>query len=107
MAVGEDRRREEIPGTWCLFSESSGCCRAHPATCFGTVSAGGSAILAVLCLMLGTLIAACLAYLGAELAQRPSEVTSPGHKGGSRAADLGAIHVERDAARHHLDIVFM
>lgn len=76
-------------------------------TLFGTAPAGSSAILTVLCLMRGALVTTCLAHLGAELAKRSSGITFPSHEGGSRTADLGAIHVERDTARHHLDIVFV
>jgi hypothetical protein len=97
---------KKSPGTGCLFSKSLGC-RAHPATLFGTAPAEGSAILAVLCLMLGALVTARLAHLGTELAKRSSEITAPSHEGGSQTTNLGAVHVERDTARHHLDVVFM
>jgi len=61
----------------------------------------------VLYLMLGALVTACLAHLGTKLAKRSCEITTPGHEGSSETADLGAIHVERNAARHHFDVVFM
>lgn len=97
---------KKSPGTECPFGGFLGC-GPHAAALFDTAPAGGSAILAVLCLMLGALVIACLAYLGTELAKRSREITAPGHEGGSQTADLGAIHVEGNAARHHFDVVFI
>ena len=58
-------------------------------------------------LVLGALVTARLADLGAKLAERSGEFAAPGHEGGSQATDLCAVHVECDAARHHLDVVFL
>jgi hypothetical protein len=103
MRTGAGRKS---PGTGWIFNETLGCHR-HPAALFSTAPAGSSAILAVLCLMLGALVTACLAHFGTKLAKRPSEITFPSHEGGSQTADLGTIHVERNATRHHLDVVFV
>ena len=45
-----------------------------------------------------------LANLGAQLAQRLGEITAASLAGGGHATDGGAVHVERNAARHHLHV---
>jgi hypothetical protein len=86
---------------------SGGCHRSHAATLFGTTTACGRAVLAMLHLMLAALIAARLAHLGANLTERRSEPAAPCHERSSHAADVRAVHVERDTSRHHLHVVFL
>jgi hypothetical protein len=49
-------------------------------------------------------LAAGLANLRAELADRTGELTAAGHRRSGKAADLRAVHVERDAAGHLPDV---
>jgi hypothetical protein len=79
----------------------------HAMAFFGAPLASRSAFLAVASLMLAALIAAGLANVGAELANLFGEFTAACHVGGRHAADLRAIHVERNTACHHLDILFL
>ena len=104
--IDENRHREDIVSARCLVNQSSSC-RRHPAALFGTAPAGGGAILAVLRLVLGAFVAACLAYLSANLAKRFRKLAAPRHIARSQSADLGTVHVERNAARHHLDVIFL
>jgi hypothetical protein len=59
--------------------------------------------------MLGIVLAALpgagRADLGALAAQRLRKRARACHEAGREAADLGAVHVQRNAARHHLDIL--
>lgn len=52
-------------------------------------------------------VAACLANLRAKLANRFGEFAAASHVSRCHAANLCAIHIERDAARHHFYIVFL
>lgn len=58
-------------------------------------------------LVLRALLAAGLADLCTELADLPGEFTASRHVGSGHPADGGAIDIERDAPRHHLDVVFL
>ena len=59
------------------------------------------------CLVLAAFLAASLAYIGAGFAHCRSEFAAAAHEGGSRAAYLRAIHIERDATRHHFHVLFL
>tara|TARA_B100001105_G_C22399454_1_gene448590 strand:+ start:804 stop:1118 length:315 start_codon:yes stop_codon:yes gene_type:complete len=65
------------------------------------------ALLAVVMLVPATLVATRLADLRAQLAQLLGEVAAPGHVASRQAADCGAVHVQRDASRHHLDVLLL
>lgn len=69
--------------------------------------AGFCAFLAMTHFMLGAFIAASLADIGAELAQRLGELAASCHVRSSHAADLRAIHVQRNAAGHHFYILLL
>ena len=63
-------------------------------------------MLAVIHWMLSTFVGAGLADVGAQGAELGRELTAARHEARRQAADLGAVDVGRNAARHHLDIVF-
>jgi len=55
---------------------------------------------AMLCLEFGALIGACIADFRASLAYGADHLAAPRHAGDSKAADLCAIHIQLDTARH-------
>lgn len=57
--------------------------------------------------VLGALVTAGFADLRAELAKLPDEVAPARHVAGGEAADRSAVHIERDAARHHLYVLLL
>src|SRR3569833_2792802 len=65
------------------------------------------AILAMLHLMLGALVSAGIADFGAKLTQDVGEFAIPRHVAGRHSADLRAIHVQCDAARHNLHVLLL
>jgi hypothetical protein len=58
-------------------------------------------------LMLGAFVAADLADFRANPAGLLGELAAPRHITGGEPTDGGTVNVEPDAARHHLDIVFL
>ena len=62
------------------------------------------ALLAVFVLVLGALVAARLAHVRAGAADLFCQFAAARHVAGGKAADRGAVHVEGNAARHHLDV---
>jgi hypothetical protein len=71
----------------------------------GATPAGFRALPTVLHLgVLGAFLRACLAYVGARFTDRLSELAPPRHVRRRHPADLGTVHIERDAARHALHI---
>ena len=87
-----------LPGTACrsLARHLSAGLRAAPT--------GLGALLAVVRRMAFAFLAAGLANLRADLANRASELTAARHHRSGQAADLRAVHVERDAAGHLPDV---
>jgi hypothetical protein len=59
------------------------------------------------CLVLAAFVTTCLTNVGAYLANRISKVAVPRHQGRRHAANLRTVHVERNTARHHLDVLFL
>jgi len=80
--------------------------RAHLPACRGAVATGLRATLAVVHLVLTAFLGAGRADVGAQGAELGRELTAARHEARRQAADLGAVDVRRNAARHHLDIVF-
>jgi hypothetical protein len=70
-------------------------------------AASGSALLAVVVLVLATLIGALLANLNAFFKYMLGMIGAAGNEGGGKATDVGAVAVEADAGHHHLNIVFV
>jgi len=52
-------------------------------------------------------LAARHAYLCAQATNGPCVGAVPGHIGGRHSANGGAIHVETNTLRHHLDVVLL
>ena len=88
---------------WFPFEILSG----HSATFFSAAPTGLSALLAVVRLVLSTLFATGLTDLRTQSANTLGELAVSCHKGRGHATDLGAVHVKRNAPRHHLYIVFL
>jgi hypothetical protein len=80
---------------------------AHAAALFGTAAACFSAGAAVVGFVLGALLAAGLADVSAQGADRLYVFTATSHGRRGQLADCGAIHVERNAPRHHLDVLLL
>jgi hypothetical protein len=64
-------------------------------------------VLAMLRRMPPAFLGTSLTHLRAERARRLRMGTAPRDQGGDQRAGFGAIHVERDAARHHLHVFFL
>jgi hypothetical protein len=79
----------------------------HPPAFLSTPAACLGAPLAVVVLVLAALLATRVADLRTQLAQLLGEVAAPGHVTSRQAADCGAVHVERDTSRHHLDVLLL
>lgn len=90
-------------GSWSFCSGDGG----HLAALFGTLVAGLGAFLAVLHLVLGALVSTGLADVGAQAANGFGMFASTGHCGRCQSADLGAIHVQRDASSHRLHVLLL
>ena len=73
----------------------------------GAALAGRRALLTVLHPVLGAFVTARLADLCARRAYGFCGFTGPGHCGRRYSADVGAVDVERNAPRHHLDVLFL
>lgn len=58
-------------------------------------------------LVLGALVTARLADVGTQGADSPGMFAATGHCRRSQRADLRAIHVQRNAPRHHLDVLLL
>jgi len=81
----------------------AGHCRA----CLRAIPAGLGAALAMAVGMSVAFIGAGQAYLAAEPAEMPSHLAVARHGTGRQRADGRAIHIQRHAADHHLDIAFL
>jgi hypothetical protein len=57
--------------------------------------------------MLRTLVTARLTDICAKRADCCCVFTVASHEGCRHAADIGTVNVKRDAARHHLNVVFV
>jgi len=57
--------------------------------------------------MFGAFITARLANIGAQRANSFGMFAAPGHGRRCKRADLSAIHVQRNAPRHHLDVLLL
>jgi len=82
-------------------------CAGHAPALIGTPAAGGGTILAVLHLMLCAFVGAHVADRRARIANRFCSFATPCHHRCGRPAQLRAIDIERNAAGHHLDVVFL
>jgi hypothetical protein len=78
--------------------------RGHLPAFVGATPARLRTLLAVIVLVLGALVAACLAHVRADATDLFCQITAAGHVPGGEAADGSAVHIEGDAARHHLDV---
>jgi hypothetical protein len=65
------------------------------------------ALLTVLHLVLGALLPALFTDFRAGRANSSGRLARPAHYRRGQCADFGAVNVHRDAARHHLDVVFL
>jgi hypothetical protein len=65
-----------------------------------------SALLAMVHLVFSAFVAACPADLRALPAECGREFAPTRHIRGGNAANLRAIHIHRNAARHHFDVLF-
>ena len=75
---------------------------------FFAAAAGVGALLAMLHVrVLGALVAAGFADVGAQAQQMLGMVRAAGHEAGRQGADIGAVTVELDAAHHHFNIIFL
>jgi hypothetical protein len=81
--------------------------RCHFAAFFSAIAASLCALFAMLRLVLCAFIAAGLANIGTHLADRLRILTPACHERRRHPAYLRAIHIECDAPRHHLDILFL
>jgi hypothetical protein len=79
----------------------------HLDTLIGTATASLSATLAVIMLVFSAFGCACLADVRAQCANLLGDLASPGHHRCGKSADVGAVHVELDAAGHLLDVTFL
>ena len=71
----------------------------------GTAATRLSALLAVAHGVALAFVGALFAQLGAELAVGLRTLAGASHGRSSGLADLGAVNIQRDAARHHLDVL--
>jgi hypothetical protein len=92
------------PARWTRQLGLSG---AHATAFVCTAAARFGAGSAMVDFVLGALLGAGLANVGAQGADRLHVFTAPGHRRRGQLADSGAIHVERDAPRHHLDVLLL
>lgn len=81
--------------------------QGHAAALVGTAAAGFGTAPAMVAGMRGALFAAGPAHLGTQCAEGRSQFAAARHGTGSCVTGLGAIHVQRNAAGHHADIIFM
>lgn len=79
----------------------------HAPTFVRATAAGLGACLTMLHLEFCTLIAARFAQFCASLADRTGKLATARHIARSHAANLGAVHIQRNAARHCLRIRFL
>lgn len=86
----------------CLLAHAS-----HAPALLGTAAARLRAFLAVRHRMLSALIGATVAHVRAHLANGHRKLARAHHVGPRHAADLRAVHVERYAPRHHLDVLLL
>jgi len=79
----------------------------HAAALIRAAPASRGALLAMLMLMLAALGCASVANLGAGLAQPGRIGAAARHEADRQTANLGAIDVQGNAARHHFYVVFL
>lgn len=79
----------------------------HPAALLGTTTASLRARLAMGCFVLGTFVCTGLADVSAQRTNRLDMLASPCHRCGGELADRCAIKIQRNAPRHHLDVLFL
>ena len=94
----------------CSGSRSRLCTRGHachPTALIGTTAASLCALLTMCHLMLCTFIRACLSDICTNRADGLGHFTSPCHVAGGKPADLGTVHVKRNAPGHHLYVLFL
>lgn len=101
-----DASLNALPRSQRALVQSNTSLGGHSAAFLGATPASLRAGLAVVVLMLRAFVAAGLAYLRAQLAQLLNEVTATRHAGCRESTDGSAVHVQRDAPRHHLDVFF-
>ena len=79
----------------------------HLAAFTDALGAGIGAFAAVFVIVLAAFLAAGFAYLRAQRAELGGEFAALGHVLGGQPADSGALHVQADAFRHHLGVLFL
>lgn len=82
-------------------------CLCHATALVGATTAGLGASLAMVHLVLGALFGTCLADVSAKRANRRRVLAAASHGGRGKLADGCAVHVQRDAARHHLHVLLL
>jgi len=88
----------------CVLSSSHG---GHLAAFFSALKACLGALLAMRHVVLGALVTARLTDVGTQGADSPGMFAATGHCRRSQRADLRAIHVQRNAPRHRLDVLLL
>jgi hypothetical protein len=79
----------------------------HVLALISTATARSRTLLAVIVLVPGAFIAAGPADVGAKHAHLLREAAATGHVGRRLSADGGAVHVQGNAARHHLHVLLL
>lgn len=79
----------------------------HAAAFLGAAPAGLRALLAMCHLVAFALFAAGVAYVGAGLADHAGHFAAARHIAGRHPADVGAVDIECNAARHRLGVGFL
>ena len=74
----------------------------HAGALFGAAMAGLSALLTVIVLVLRAFLGASATSSSAKSAEVPGQIAATGHEGRGRAAEVGAVAIERNAATHCL-----
>jgi hypothetical protein len=102
-----DSQRADASGLCCLAGGSLDPGAAHLAARPRAAAAHTGAILAVLRLVLAAFIGTCFTDLRAHKANRASQRARSRHETAGQTTDGGAVDIERDAVRHHLDVIFL
>jgi hypothetical protein len=76
----------------------------HAPALVGAAPAGERAVLTVLHWVFAALSGAGVAHVGAQLANRAGEWATARAIPGGGDANLGAVHIQRDACTHHFDV---
>ena len=113
-ALPERRPRGEGDSTMSMCSHAARlsfpyrrCAAGHAPAFVRATTAGLCARLAMFHLEFCAFVAASVTQLCASLADRTGKFAAARHIAGRHAANLGAVHIQRNAARHRLRIGFL